>query len=434
MATLAPLLRDDPLTHLEPAAVVTEWTRRGLDQLGDAELTSLCAAHVAVPRVDPADSFVLHAPLELLARSALLRAVDPSSRQRTRQRMVWLATTYDRYEPIADDPPRSAGSATTITPIERLRGAIAAGDLDDVDRASAELVRSTTAAELVRALADVVVDRLSAAGHGSIFLYHLPRLLAADPAAASMARGLLREIGRNPSWAVAWMDERPRGTVPTHDLSERLLGPPSPGDPGSNFIHPTMSLVERSGLAATLLAEPTLGLRPADALRVLTRLAAWSMLQDDPAHAPYGWSHALTMPQATIGIAEAVTDPDRAVAVAATYLLGFRSTLSSTVLDPAWEPPVPRGIDHHTFLDAGPDLAAAAVWHASDTELGLCLRRVVAMAAQHSDAHLAKYTVACLDASRDDPASGRLYLAAAAFLAGWWKTRAADDDLFVGVD
>jgi hypothetical protein len=36
------------------------------------------------------------------------------------------------------------------------------------------------------------------------------------------------------------------------------------------------------------------------------------------------------------------------------------------------------------------------------------------------DAHLVKYTLACLDAAAADPDRRRLYLGAAASLVGWW--------------
>ena len=72
---------------------------------------------------------------------------------------------------------------------------------------------------------------------------------------------------------------------------------------------------------------------------------------------------------------------------------------------------MPR-VDNVRFLDAGPDVAAAAIWLASDDERPHVRRLVVA--ALHADAHLAKYTLAFIDATRDDPAAGRLYIAAAA--------------------
>jgi hypothetical protein len=415
MPQLAAPTLTDPLSGLIPDAVVDEWHWRRLDELSDSELVETAAAHVAVPRRDPADSFVLHAPLELMARSALLRFVEPTSREQARQRIVWVAATYDCTDP-AELPDVADGAA-----MPSLDAAIAAGDLDGVDVATRALTAATTAADLVAALADAVVPRLSAAGHGSIFLYHLPRLLAASPAAASMARGLLREVGRQPSWRLTWMDGRPSWGVPTGDLAARLLTPIDAGDPSSPFIYPTMSLVERTGQAAEVLDAPTRCLPVADARRDLLRVAAWSMLQDDPAHAPYGWSHTLTMPQATLAVAPASSDPSRAVAVAATYVLGFRSTLGAVTLDPRWTPEPVSGLDALTYLDAGPDAAAAAMWHVGGEEYGAYVRRLVTVAGRHEDAHLAKYTLACLDATRDDPAAGRLFMAAAAFLAGWWR-------------
>ncbi|MET0325389.1 MAG: hypothetical protein ABW219_09215 [Ilumatobacteraceae bacterium] len=420
--------RTDPLRDLAPDHVVDRWAERGLDELSDARLVEVAARHLAIPRRDPADSFVLHAPLELMARSALLRLVDPRARVAARQRIAWVVATYDEAAPASDRiavVPAPDDGPVHPSLID-LGAVVDTGDLDAIDQAAIAVGAATSADELVDRLADVVVPRLAAAGHGSIYLYHLRRLLAASPAAATMARGLLREIGRQPTWALTWMDHRAPGVVPTRDLGQRLLGPPSPGDPGSHFIYPTMSLVERSGLAAELLDEPTRGLALSEARRELLRVAAWSMLQDDPAHAPYGWSHALTMPQATLGVAPWCAEPERAVAVAATYVLGFRSTLGSVTLDPSWRPEARHDLDLGSFLDTGPSAAAAAVWHAPAAELDDLVQRLATFAALHRDAHLAKYTLACLDATRDDPAAGRLYLSAAAFLAGWWAERDGD--------
>jgi hypothetical protein len=228
-------------------------------------------------------------------------------------------------------------------------------------------------------------------------------------------------MARHPAWQLTWMEQVGSG-LPTHDLAGRLLHVPWRGDPGSNFIHPTMSLVERSGAAAELLGPAVRGLQVAEARRDLLRVAAMSMLQDDPTNAPYGWSHALTMPQAVLGVASSAGDVQRAVAVAATFLLGFRATQSAVALDPTWSPARPTSEMVGSFLAAGADAAAATLWHAADEELPALVRHVATTAACHPDAHLAKYTLACLDAARDDPGAGRLFLSAAAFLAGWWTS------------
>jgi hypothetical protein len=39
-----------------------------------------------------------------------------------------------------------------------------------------------------------------------------------------------------------------------------------------------------------------------------------------------------------------------------------------------------------------------------------------------------KYTLACLDAAAADPSAEPLYLAAAAYLNGWWELRGDPDD------
>jgi hypothetical protein len=145
-----------------------------------------------------------------------------------------------------------------------------------------------------------------------------------------------------------------------------------------------------------------------------------SMLQDEPTNAPYGWTHCLTLPQATLAVAHLASDAQRAIDVAATYVLGYRATQSSGPIDPSWEPDPPsRFVDEVTHLD--PPAAAATAWHATSSRRVDITQRLIDHAAPHDDAHLAKYTLACLDAATQDPANERLFLAAAAYLAAWWR-------------
>ena len=60
-----------------------------------------------------------------------------------------------------------------------------------------------------------------------------------------------------------------------------------------------MHQVDSKGVAADIIG-PLLGSSTdtAATARVVARVAAWSMLQDNPAHAPYGWTHCLTLAQA----------------------------------------------------------------------------------------------------------------------------------------
>jgi hypothetical protein len=203
------------------------------------------------------------------------------------------------------------------------------------------------------------------------------------------------------------------------------------GYQGGGSIHPVMSEVERSGLARTVL-EPALAETGVErATPALLRVAAWSMLQDDASQAPYGWSHCLTLPQAALGVAHDSADAVAAIAIAATQVLGFRNALGRVVVDPAWAPERPAPGTHRERLDGTPAEAAAAMWHASDVELPGFVTLLATRAATHADAHLAKYTLACIDAASADPEARRTYFAAAAFLNAWWrqKTPEAVDEL-----
>ena len=56
------------------------------------------------------------------------------------------------------------------------------------------------------------------------------------------------------------------------------------------------------------------------------RAAAQSMLQDDPRRPrAYGWSHRPSLPHAIFEIMPWLADRQRAAAVAATYVVGFRA-------------------------------------------------------------------------------------------------------------
>jgi hypothetical protein len=130
------------------------------------------------------------------------------------------------------------------------------------------------------------------------------------------------------------------------------------------------------------------------AARTLTRVAAWSMVHDDPAHAPYGWSHALTMPQAVMNLAGAGVPPRLALAVAATFTAGFRAA--------------------HSQLDLPTVILPGSMPDVTPTELATA-------ASLHDDAHLVKFTLACLHAAADDPRYRSLYLSAALRLVTWWN-------------
>ncbi|MEQ1704250.1 MAG: hypothetical protein ABMA25_29435, partial [Ilumatobacteraceae bacterium] len=263
-----------------------------------------------------------------------------------------------------------------------------------VDAMAAAWLPVMSAAEVSGALGEVVVPSLAAAGHSPIGLALLLRGgRTAGPLPATLLRGPLRGLAARPEWQIDWQHAvegrgRPEG------LHDALRAAPHLGEPGSNFIFPLMTQAQQPGLADRLLG-PVLADRydvPA-ALHTLTRVAAWSMIHDDPAQAPYGWSHALTMPQGVMALAGAGVSARTALAVAATHLLGFRVAYGSQSLPASIEPIV----ENVTAAELATEASA------------------------HEDAHLVKYTLACLHAAADDPEFAGLYLHAAASLRDWWR-------------
>ena len=90
---------------------------------------------------------------------------------------------------------------------------------------------------------------------------------------------------------------------------------------------------------------------------------------------------------------------------------------STTAIDPSW---VPEPVDADlTLTVATPAQAAGLLWHAT-TERPRLVQELIDYAGAGADAHLAKYTEACLTAARDDPEAEALFHAAMAHLAAWW--------------
>lgn len=394
----------------------------------DHEILTEVAATVSTPRDRPANSFVLHAPLELAARSALLRFVDDSRRSEARERIRDVAREWSAYgSPVAaprpDALPPQSEAATAFA------AALAAGDPDAADASATVIARIATAADLASLIGDAILTRTTAAAHAPIFLYLLPRVAPRGELPVSLLRPLSRELALVPEWRIRWVDEFVPVATTAAGLFDAIATTPHVGMGESPFVHPTMMQVDPTGVAAAQLATAVPDRDHRAAARAILRAAALSMLLEPDDHAPYGWSHCLTMPQAVLGIADHLADPARAIAVAATYALAFRATLAVRPLRDGYEPDRPRGPDRlggrwREGFAAGSTIAAASVWHADPADDPAIVVELASRAAVHADAHLAKYTVACLDAAAFDTERRRLYLAAAAHLHGVWATRA----------
>ncbi|HEX5613607.1 MAG TPA: hypothetical protein VFZ83_00490, partial [Acidimicrobiia bacterium] len=315
---------------------------------------------LAVPRHEPADSFVLHAPLELLARVALLPFVRPTARPLARRRLGMLGEQYAAWgRPVtAPDPDEFDSPQAAAT---RLRDAIAVGDVEGVDAPAQWLGRTVAPVDLRALLADDIVRSLAAAAHGPIFLHHLPRVAPRGEVTGELLRGLARELARYPDWRLHWVDETSRSDASPDALFAAVAATPRIGEPTNTFIFPLMSFVDERGIASARLAPVTGGTDVVARGRALLRAASWTMLLEPGDHAPYGWTHALSMPQAVLGVADALHDPGVALAIAATYVVGFRSALAREPLEPRI--PEDPGVTVADALDASPALAAAAAWH-----------------------------------------------------------------------
>jgi hypothetical protein len=358
-----------------------------LASLSDRDLTTTVLESLTSPPAADADSFVLHAPLELMARAELLPSVEPSHRDEARQRIVDIADEWARHTPHEPPP--------TTRPTLSLPEAIAAGDLAEADRALVDLATHQTIDRFVTTAGNTLLAHLGGAGHLAIFLDQLTRQHRPSPALIASGRALVRDLARHPDWTTRWVDAPSTDTPrPATSFLDVLTAPPPAGDPGNNFIYPTMHLIDANGMAAELLTAPTQSVPADEARRQLLRIAAMSMLQDDPSNAPYGWSHCLTMPQAVLAVAPRTADPRRAIGIAATYVLGFRATLSSGPLDLGWRPSRPNAGGR--LLDAECGDAVSQAWHTDD--LLSVETQLATYAAVHHDAHLAKYTLACLHA------------------------------------
>ncbi len=336
-----------------------------------ASLVQDVAARLAVPRADPADSFVLHAPLELLARRRLLDRVADGDRSTAEQHAAHHVTAIGQtWEAF------SAPAPTAEWP-----------DVGDLD---------------VAGLAPAVAARTGAAAHAPIFLASIraEEELGNDTAALwPMLGPLVRELDRNPTWRMAWFDDAPpAGDGDPAALADALADPPHLGRGESTFIHPMIDRAEAANaerLAPVLPADGDPGCWGA----VILRTAAASMLLDDPERAPYGWTHCLTLPLAVIQLADLIGPP--AIWVAATHVHALRCSLAATSVAPAEVADLARPA---ADLDRrAADLALAAT--------------------RRHDAHVVKYALAVIDAATLDPDAADLYLAAGERLLEWWDER-----------
>jgi hypothetical protein len=394
------------------------WARCPLAAASDTVLIQAVAASIAPPKAQINSSFLLHAPLELLARAWLLPHVPPYGREDARRRIAEIAVRYAAEGPEIESKTKSYPTADAA--LSELSMALRAGDADAADSALVFLTGRIPIGRLRARLAEPILPLLGAAGHAPVLLMLLEAAPDHVPECGALLRAPLRALALEADRRLTWMDAASGSDgalAPT--LFDCLAAPPRVETP-STSIAATMLAIERDGYAARILAAATSGVTVRTARRTLLRVAALSMLQDDPVHAPYGWTHSFTLPQAILSLEDALSDVTRAVRIAATHSLGFRATLGHVRLQYPFSPQLQIG---SAAPGRKPSVAAAAVFNASADQRQSIRAQLVERAALHADAHLAKYTMTCLVAADRDPQESALYLAAAAYLGAWWDLR-----------
>ncbi|MDB5480712.1 MAG: hypothetical protein JWO83_1765 [Caulobacteraceae bacterium] len=414
MQDSAVLLRALPGEVLDNPRPGDAWERCALAGSSDRALVDAVAKAITPPKITASSSFVLHAPMELIARARLLRLAPPASRPEGRRRIAEIATRYARSGSEIEAAPRSYADETPA--LNALTAAIPAGDVAEADGALAWLLDRVSSPALIAGLADAVIPALGAAAHAPILLAMFLNSPKMGEAYGGLLRAPVRYLTLQGAARLTWPTSAVSSTTPSGDLFDVLVSPPHVDSP-SLFIAPTMLAAEAGGLAERLLAGPTHALSLEDAERSLLRLAAWSMLQDDARHAPYGWTHCLTLPQGVLTVAAVAGDRRAAIRVAATHVLGLRAAQGNAALDPAGPLPPPTA---RSLPGASPAEAASIAFHTPPEETGPMRATLAGHAVSHADAHLAKYTLACFDAATRDPQAAPLYLAAAAYLGAWW--------------
>jgi hypothetical protein len=411
------LLRGLPMEVFENPRPGDAWTRCPLARAGDAVLLRAVAASIACPKVRIDSSFLLHAPLEFLARAWLLQRVPPRAREAARRRIAEIAVRYALEGPEIEPDPKTY--PTEDAALAELSAALRAGDAEAVDGALLFLTPRTPVERLRAVLAEPILPLLGAAGHAPVLLMLLKNAATRFPESGALLRSPLRALALQADRRLSWMEGAGEPGPGTAALFDRLAAPPRVETP-SNGIAATMLATERDGYAARILADATIGVSVHAARRILLRVAALSMLLDDPTHAPYGWTHCFTLPQAILSLEDVASDEARVVRVAATYSLGFRATLGSVPL----QYPLARDSRiSNISARLSPSDAAAMVFNADAARRRAIRAQLVERAAVHADAHFAKYTMACLTAAGGDPRESALYLAAAAYLGAWWDCR-----------
>src|SRR5262249_20661108 len=148
------------------------------------------------------------------------------------------------------------------------------------------------------------------------------------------------------------------------------------GAPPSTFIAPLVEHGLAQGIAERLVVDGSFR-SPPRAPAELLRFAAQAMLQGDDQHAPFGWTHCLTLAQGAQRAGAHAGSGPVGIYVAMIYLLAHWGAYGSGTVDLTRIPPPPH-VELVDALTSSPADAASAAWHAPDRDRTV---RVLASAA-----------------------------------------------------
>jgi hypothetical protein len=439
----------NPVRNIRVDAVAQAYQDRGLDRLSDVQLLEFVIEICSRPK-QKTTSYSLHIGMETMARFILFSRM-PSTEHRTWARMqfVGMAATY---EALGEDIPAPKLPAMFQDPehhLALLLDAIDAGDADAADVQATILGRISTAGQIAGPFADRTMHGLGAAGHAPIFLSLARKVGLLAPTLAmlpNVARGLAEEIDKQAWFTAPLSDTAQSASADEIDMPSirdafcrGLLEAPRVGPAKDRGIagvvlhaahHPSRAdaMEQAFELLARVAPNGPSNFEWHAAMSGLIGGAARLMLDEDIEFAKYYWTHCLTIPEGIWAIGPLIDDRRKALRVAASMALGFRSSLGRN--DVACElqlPPVDMPLAE--ALIAGSREAAAVAYHAPAEAFSEMREHLCIEASKRNDAHLVKYTLQCLDCAVMDPGHAPLFHAAAAYLVSIWVREIPEEQL-----
>ncbi len=252
------ILRALPIEVFETPKPNDVWARCPLATASDAVLIQAVGASIAPPKTQINSSFLLHAPLELLARAWLLPHVPPSKREDARRRIAEIAVRYAGEGPEIESAPEMY--PTVDAALSELSMALDVGDADAADSAVLFLTPRIPFERLRAALAQPILPLLGAAGHVPNLLMLMGGAAGRFSESSALLRSPLRALALEANRRLTWLEATgPSDGTFAPALFDCLAARLHVETP-SNSIASTMLAIERDGYAARILAAATNGL------------------------------------------------------------------------------------------------------------------------------------------------------------------------------